>query len=78
MAEDEELDRLRDDFPSWHVWRSQAGRWWATRLGRVAWDHHNDPDFAMTVDAHTLSQLRIELTTQTEAFPERPMLALWI
>jgi hypothetical protein len=68
-----EEDQLRLDFPSWHVWRSQAGRWWATRLGRVAWDRHHDPDFAMTVDADTLANLRTELTTQSGLFPERPI-----
>jgi hypothetical protein len=69
----EELDQLRQDFPSWHVWLSQAGRFWAARLGRVAWDGHHDPDFAMTVDADTLPKLRAELTLQNDLFPERPV-----
>ena len=74
-TDDEELDLLLEDFPSWHVWRSQAGRWWATRLRRVAWDRHHDPDFAMTVEADTLHRLRTELTLQNNAFPERPVVA---
>jgi hypothetical protein len=28
---DEELERLRDKYPAWHIWMSQARRLWATR-----------------------------------------------
>jgi len=73
MAEEEELDRLREDFPSWHIWRSQVGRLWATRLGRAAWERPTDPDFAMTVDGDSARVLRAELTAQNDAFPERPL-----
>ena len=31
---DEELNRLRDKYPAWHIWMSQARRLWATRKGR--------------------------------------------
>ena len=32
-----EVTAIGQEYPDWHVWRSQAGRWWATRLG------HNHP-----------------------------------
>ena len=27
----EEVARTRGEFPAWNVWRSDEGRWWATR-----------------------------------------------
>jgi hypothetical protein len=60
-----DLTQLAAAYPDWHIWRSQAGRWWATRVGRVAaWDTHGDPDFAMTIDADSLDQLAQELAYQ--------------
>jgi hypothetical protein len=59
-----DLTQLASSYPGWHIWRSQAGRWWATRIGRAAWDNHQDPDFAMTIDADTLDELAIELARQ--------------
>ena len=32
---DERVARLEAEFPGWHIWRSNAGRWWATRTGTV-------------------------------------------
>jgi hypothetical protein len=61
-----DLTQLAAGYPDWHIWQSQAGRWWATRVGRaVAWDIHADPDFAMTIDADSLDQLAQELAYQT-------------
>ncbi len=57
-------DGMAQEFPGWHIWRSQAGRWWATRLGKVAWDQHHDPGFAMTVDADTPAELAMVLACQ--------------
>jgi hypothetical protein len=61
-----DLTRVSSSYPEWHIWRSQAGRWWATRIGREAWDSHKDPDFAMTVDGDTLEDLGVELASQTQ------------
>ncbi len=61
-----DLTRLISRYPEWSIWQSQAGRWWATRIGREAWDGHKDPDFAMTVDGDTLEDLGVELASQTQ------------
>lgn len=59
-------DGMAPEFPGWHIWRSQAGRWWATRLGHVAWDQHHDLGFAMTVDADTPAELMMVLARQPQ------------
>ena len=56
------------DYPEWHVWRSQAGRWWATRLGHIYPTSERDPEFAMTVDADTVGELRDALAVQRRRF----------
>jgi hypothetical protein len=62
---EEALAAVAAAYPGWHIWRSQAGRWWATRLGREAhWGGYNDGDFAMTIDADTLEELARELAYQ--------------
>lgn len=32
---DERIADLAAEFPGWHIWRSNAGRGWATRTGAV-------------------------------------------
>ncbi len=59
-------DGMAQEFPGWHIWRSQAGRWLATRVGNVAWDQHHDPGFAMTVDADTPAELVMVLARQPQ------------
>jgi hypothetical protein len=49
--------RLSAGYPAWNIWRSQAGRWWATRPGR-------DAAAAITIDADTLRELARELACQ--------------
>jgi hypothetical protein len=66
------LDDIQRDFPAWHVWISAAGRWWATRTGKIAATHDRDPDFAMTVDADTSAGLREALTFQQRRFGSAP------
>ena len=41
--------------PGWHAWRSDAGRWWATRTGRRARYENGVP---MTIDADSETELR--------------------
>ena len=58
---------IERDYPAWHVWQSQAGRWWATRLGHVRPPADRDPDrpeFATTLDADTAAELRQALESQ--------------
>jgi hypothetical protein len=62
---------IEQDYPAWHVWQSQAGRWWATRLGHarpLADRDPNDPEFAMTLDADTAAELRAALAFQLRRF----------
>ena len=62
---------IEQDYPAWHVWQSQAGRWWATRLGHVRPPPDRDlkdPRFAMTLDADTAAELREALEIQLRRF----------
>jgi hypothetical protein len=57
---------LEADFPGWHVWRSSAGRWWATRTGAdAAWERGSE--VPMTVDADDEDRMREVLTAAGEA-----------
>jgi hypothetical protein len=58
--------RLVNEFPSWHIWNSRAGRWWATRRGNKWLSRDHDPSWSMTVDADTPEELRISLCAQQE------------
>jgi hypothetical protein len=67
----DEPSRIEQDYPAWHVWLSQAGRWWATRLGHArppAGQNPRDPQFAMTLDADTAAKLREALEFQRRRF----------
>ena len=62
---EDELARLSEAYQGWHIWRSQAGRWWATRLGRdTHWGAECGTGYAMTIDADTLAGLARELACQ--------------
>ena len=65
----DELAGIARDYPAWHVWRSQAGRWWATRLGHIRPPADRDADYAMTLDADTAGQLRAALAAQSRSDP---------
>lgn len=57
---------LETDFPGWVVWRSDAGRWYATRTETLT-DQQLEAGCAMTVAAEEPDGLRILLVEQ-----ERP------
>ncbi len=61
---DEQFAELEAEFPGWHVWRSNAGRWWATRTGSVLRREDLGAGRVMTVDADDVSSLRDQLLTQ--------------
>ncbi|WP_300614381.1 hypothetical protein [Trebonia sp.] len=61
---DVELAELKAEFPGWHVWRSNAGRWWATRTGTVLRRDELGAGRVMTVDADDAAALRDELLLQ--------------
>lgn len=48
---------IEADFPEWTVWRSDAGRWYATRTGRLT-DQQLLSGQAMTVAADNAAGLR--------------------
>jgi hypothetical protein len=60
----DELDRLRDKYPAWHIWMSQARRLWATRKGRVSLCPGRDSRWSMTIDADTFQDLDRKLEEQ--------------
>jgi hypothetical protein len=63
-ARDDELAMLRDKYPGWHIWMSQARRLWATRKGRISPEASRDCRWSMTVDADTSEDLGEQLQEQ--------------
>jgi len=61
---DERIAQLEAEFPGWHIWRSSAGRWWATRTGFVLRRENLGTGRVMTLDADDEPDLRAQLTTQ--------------
>lgn len=61
---DEQAAQLEADFPGWHIWHSNAGRWWATRTGSVARRDDLGTGRVMTLDADDAASLRAQLTAQ--------------
>jgi hypothetical protein len=55
---------IEADFPGWQVWRSDAGRWYATRSGDLS-DAELQAGCAMTVAADDPAGLRGLLAEQT-------------
>jgi hypothetical protein len=61
---DEPVTELEAEFPGWHIWRSSAGRWWATRTGSVLRREELGIGRVMTVDANNNAELREQLVMQ--------------
>lgn len=61
---DERITQLEAEFPGWHVWLSNTGRWWATRTGAVPRRESLGTGRVMTVDADDEADLRGQLTAQ--------------
>jgi hypothetical protein len=61
---DELSARLAAEFPGWHIWRSNAGRWWATRTGPVLHREDLGTGRVMTLDADDETALREQLAVQ--------------
>ena len=61
---DAQAAKLEADFPGWHIWHSNAGRWWATRTGLVARRDDLGTGRVMTLDADDAQDLRDQLTAQ--------------
>jgi hypothetical protein len=56
---------LEAEFRGWLVWRSDAGRWYATRVGGLS-DAQLHAGYAMTVAADDQAGLRGLLTDQVK------------
>ncbi|RAY13514.1 hypothetical protein DPM19_20935 [Actinomadura craniellae] len=54
---------MQEEFPGWIVWRSDAGRWYATRSGDLT-DAQLRAGYAMTVAADDSTGLRALLVEQ--------------
>jgi hypothetical protein len=54
---------IETEFPGWIVWRSDAGRWYATRNGDLT-DAQLQAGYAMTVAADDFAGLRVLLADQ--------------
>ncbi|WP_067481461.1 hypothetical protein [Actinomadura hibisca] len=54
---------IEREFPGWLVWRSDAGRWYATRSGDLT-DAQLQAGYAMTVAADDSAGLRALLLDQ--------------
>ena len=64
MGDFEELKAaIEQEFPGWLVWRSDAGRWYATRSGDLT-DAQLQAGYAMTVAADDAPGLRELLRDQ--------------
>ena len=61
-----ERAQLADEFPTWHIWNSRTGRWWATRCGDLRLSYEHDPGWSMTVDGDTPEDLRGSLRAQQQ------------
>lgn len=63
MSFDRHLAEIAREFPDWTIWRSDAGRWWATRHHPLTAEQR-DAGYAMTVDADDPEGLRAQLRHQ--------------
>ncbi|MFC4533763.1 hypothetical protein [Sphaerisporangium dianthi] len=63
MSFDRHLAEIAREFPEWTIWRSDAGRWWATRH-RLLTERERDAGCAMTIDADDPEGLRGRLLEQ--------------
>jgi hypothetical protein len=62
---EEIVAEMEEQFPGWHVWRSSAGRWWATRTGTVLDRDDIGAGRVMTMDADDPQALRAQLERQS-------------
>ncbi|WP_169951369.1 hypothetical protein [Microbispora sp. H11081] len=63
MSFDRRLAEIAREFPEWTIWRSDAGRWWATRHHPLT-SAQRAAGCAMTIDADEAEGLRALLREQ--------------
>jgi hypothetical protein len=61
---DGRVEQLEAEFSGWHIWRSNAGRWWATRTGSVLRREDLGTGRVMTLDADDERGLSDQLAAQ--------------
>jgi hypothetical protein len=61
------LAAIRRQYPDWRPWRSDAGRFWATRAGTLP--RRIPPGYAMTLDGDTPAQLAEAIRAQEAKVP---------
>lgn len=61
------LEDLQAAFPGWCIWRSSAGRLWATRNGRRLSHREINLGLCQTIDADDVAQLAERLKEQEAA-----------
>jgi hypothetical protein len=62
------LAAIRRQFPDWRPWRSDAGRFWATRTRTLP--RRIPPGYAMTLDGDTPGQLAEAIRAQEAKVPD--------
>ncbi len=65
MSFDQHLAEIAREYPEWTIWRSDAGRWWATRHHPLS-SAQREAGCAMTIDADEPEGLRQLLRDQEE------------
>ncbi|XVQ86500.1 hypothetical protein ACQP2K_03470 [Microbispora siamensis] len=65
------VNGLGEAFPGWSIWRSSAGRLWATRNGRLTNEDHNR-GLCQTIDGDDVAQLAEELRRQAALAVDLP------
>ncbi len=64
-VEETDWERMRGQYAkAWSIWRSDAGRWYATRLTKALSRAQMDANLAMTVHADGAEELRALLAEQ--------------
>jgi len=50
----------------WAIWISSAGRYWATRRGKIQIPEKAHPGWAMTIDADSITELQKLINEQED------------
>jgi hypothetical protein len=61
------LAGARDAYPGWAIWISSAGRYWATRRGKIKIPRtKTHTRWAMTIDADSIAELENLINEQED------------
>ena len=65
-ASQDVLVKTQAAYPGWAIWISSAGRYWATRRGKIQILDKGHPGWAMTIDADSLPELEKLINEQED------------